>query len=56
MSEVDFELEVVYSENSRAAGALFALLFVNENGTVDFTKSAYVVLNRTTPLHYAPPV
>ena len=48
-------LLAVYSEHSCAAGALFILLFVNDNGTVDFTRSAYLALNRTTSLDYTPP-
>lgn len=55
MSAMDLELAVVYSEHSCAAGALFVFVFLNENGNVDFTQSAFLVLNRSTLLHYSPP-
>ena len=39
-------LSAAYIENSPAMGVVFALLFTDDTGSVNFTKSVYLVLNR----------
>jgi hypothetical protein len=46
---------VVYSEYSYAAGALLILVFLDNSGTVDFTKSAFLLLDGNTSLDYILP-
>ena len=42
------ELSATYVDNSPALGALFMLLFNDADGTVDYTQSVYLVLDRNT--------
>ena len=39
-------LSVSYLENSPAMGVVFVLLFTDDAGTVNFTKSLYLVLDK----------
>ena len=45
-------IQTLYLENSKASGALFMLMYTNGE-VIDFTKSAYLALDRNASLHYA---
>ena len=44
-----------YSEHSDARGALFAFMFIDDNGDVNFTRSVLLALDRNTSLHHTLP-
>ncbi len=44
-----------YFNSSLASGALFNFLFIDETGTVDQSRSALLVLDRSTSLNHALP-
>ena len=45
-------LNACYLENSPAMGVVFVLLFTDDAGSVNFTKSLYLVLNRTESTNF----
>lgn len=48
-------METEYLLNSMAAGGLFSFLFIDDNGVIDFTKSAYLSLQRNDSQNYLLP-
>ena len=48
-------ITTLYSEHSDARGALFDIVFIDDNGDVNFTRSVLLALDRNTSLHHTLP-
>lgn len=51
----DIQIKTVYTEQSDAMGALFSFVFISDIGTVDFTKSILLALDKNSSHDYTLP-